>query len=215
MTNMRPLKNPGLKIYIIGVGPGTKEYLLPIALKQIKAADCLIGAKRILAEFKSLHKEEFPMEGNLGKIIPFMKKQKGRKRIAVLVSGDSGLYSFLDTISGKLKKEDYEVIPGISSLQLAFARIGESWQDAKIISLHGRSVGTLAAQVKRNQKVFLFTDAEFPPQKIAAYLINKGIDERGVIVLEQLGYPGEKITDTNLKRLSLMNGFSLCVMIIK
>ena len=203
------------KLHIIGVGPGTKEYLLPLALKHIKAADCLIGAKRILAEFRDLHKEEFSMEGNLGKIIPFVKEHKDKKKIAVLVSGDSGLYSFLDTVSRKLKKNEYEVIPGISSMQLAFARIGESWQDAKIISLHGRGVGNLAAEIKRNPKVFLFTDANFPPEKIAAYLIEKGADKRRAVVCEQLGYPEERIVDTSLKKLATMKDFKLCVMIIK
>ena len=203
------------KAYIIGVGPGTKEYLLPIALTQIKAADCLIGAKRILAEFRNLRKEEFSMEGNLGKIIPFVKAQKDKKKIAILVSGDSGLYSFLDTVSRKFKKDEYEVIPGISSMQLAFARIGESWQDAKILSLHGRSIGNLATEVKRNPKVFLFTDPDFPPQKIAAYLIEKGMDKKRAVVCEQLGYPEERVVDTSLKKLTKMRDFKLCVMIIK
>ncbi len=203
------------KVKIIGAGPGTKEYLLPAALRQIKSSDCLVGAKRMLSEFKNLRKEEFFMEGNLRKIIPFVKKQKDKKRIAILVSGDSGLYSFLDIVSRNLKKDEYEVIPGISSLQLAFARIGESWQDARILSLHGRAIAGLAEEVKRNRRIFLFTDAYFPPQKIAAYLIKNGIKKRRVVVFEQLGYPRERITDTTLEELAKMKDFKLCVMIIK
>jgi cobalt-precorrin-7 (C5)-methyltransferase len=203
------------KIKIIGVGPGTKEYLLPIALRKIKASDCLIGARRILSEFKGLRKEEFIMEGNLNKIIPFVKEQRNKKKIAILVSGDPGLYSFLDTISRSFKKEEYEVIPGISSLQLAFSRAGEGWQDARIISLHGRGICDLAQEVNRNKMVFFFTDGYFPPQKIAAYLIKNGIKNRRALVFEQLGYPQERIADTTLEELARMDGFKLCVMLIK
>lgn len=203
------------KAYIIGVGTGTKGYLLPIALKQIKSSDCLIGAKRILAEFRNLHKEEFPMEGNLGRIIPFVKAQKEKKKIAILVSGDAGFYSFLDTVSRKLTKEEYEVIPGISSMQVAFARIGESWQDARILSLHGRKITKrVVEEIKNNPKVFIFTDNHCTPNTIADFLVKKGIKNRRAVVLENLSYPKERIVDTTLKDLCLMNGFSLCVMII-
>lgn len=203
------------KIYIVGIGAGTREYLLPVALKHIKAADCLIGVKRTLAEFKNLHKEEFPLECNLGKIIPFVKKEKDKKRIAILVSGDPCLYSFLDTISRKLKKGDYEVIPGISSMQVAFARIGESWQDALIISLHGRKITEkIIKEIKNGPKVFIFTDNHFTPNAIAALLLKKGVKNRRAVVFENLGYPKERIVDTTLKGLCLMNGFGFCVMII-
>ena len=45
------------KIYIIGIGPGTEDYLLPIAKREIERADCLIGAKRLLSLFAELNKE--------------------------------------------------------------------------------------------------------------------------------------------------------------
>ena len=155
------------------------------------------------------------MEGHFNEIIPYVKRNRNKKKIAILVSGDPGLYSFLHKISAVLKKKEYEVIPGISAMQLAFAKIGQSWQEAKIISLHGREMRNLAVQVRNNPVVFLFTDAEAPPEKIAAYLIVKGITRRRVIVLERLGYPDERIIDTNLRKLSKMRGFGLCVMIIK
>ena len=203
------------KIYIIGIGPGTEDYLLPIAKREIERADCLIGAKRLLSIFRELNKEKIYLEGHFNDVIPYIKVNRDKKKIAVLVSGDPGLYSFLGQLSKVLSKEEYVVIPGISAVQIAFAKIGESWQDAEIISLHGREFGNLAKEVKNYAKIFLFTDSSFPPEKIAAYLLDKGIENRRAIVFENLTYPNERIVDTNLKNLSKMKGFGLCVMIIE
>ena len=203
------------KIYIIGVGPGTRDYLLPIAKREIERADCLIGAERLLSLFAELTKEKIRLEGHFDNVIPYIKENRDKKKIAVLVSGDPGLYSFLGQLSKVLSKEEYVVIPGISAVQIAFAKIGENWQDAEIISLHGREFGNLAKEVKNYAKIFLFTDLSFPPEKIAAYLLDNGIKNRRAIVFESLTYPNERIIDTNLKNLSKMKGFGLCVMIIR
>ncbi len=221
------------KFRIIGIGPGTEDYLLPIARKEIENADCLVGAKRLLLLFTHLKKEKIYLEGHFKDAILYIKKNRAKKKIAVLVSGDPGLYSFLEQVKKSLKKQSYEVIPGISCLQVAFAKIGESWNDAKIISLHGRSLGNLACQVKASAKVFLLTDPCFPPDKIASYLLSRGTGNRRAVVFENLTYPHEKIVYTDLKKLNKMNhalaknkstdkaskggvkDFGLCVMLIK
>jgi cobalt-precorrin-7 (C5)-methyltransferase len=203
------------KVYIIGIGSGTEDYLLPIARRTIEASDCLIGGKRALRLFQDLHKEEILLEGDFEKVIPYLLKEKERKKIAVLVSGDPGLYSFLRTISRFLKREEYVVIPGISIVQIAFARIGEGWEDATIISLHGRKTDDLAERVKESPKTFLFTDSNYPPEKIAAHLLDKGVENRRAILMENLTYPNERIVDTDLIHITEMEGFGLCVMIIK
>ena len=203
------------KIYIIGVGPGTEDYLLPIARKQIENSDCLISSGRILAMLKYCKKEEFVLDEHFDEVIPYIQAHKDEKKLAVLVSGDAGLYSLLEKLSKEFKKEEYEVIPGISTLQIAFSKIGESWQDAKIISLHGRPVNNLSEEIKAHPKVFLFTDAAFPPQEIAEYLLKEAVENRRAVVLENLTYPNERIIDTDLVNLSKMRGFGLCVMIIR
>lgn len=203
------------KVFVIGVGPGSPDYILPLALRRIKKSDCLMGAGRLLDLFRALRKEEIPIENRFQKVIPYIKKHKDKKRIAVLVSGDAGLYSLLEMISRKLGRDEYEVIPGVSALQVAFARIGESWQGAKIITLHGRKAGNLIKSARQSPKLFVFTDPEFPPNEIAAYLLKKGMKNRRAIVLENLSYPNERIVDTDIKTLSAMGKFGLCVMIIK
>lgn len=226
------------KVYVIGVGPGTQDYLLPIAKRKIEEADCLIGAKRLIRLFRYLGKKEFPIEGHFNQAIPYIKKYKLKQKICVLVSGDPGIYSFLEKVSAQLHKNDYAVIAGISALQIAFARIQESWHTAKIISLHGRRVNpvrdktpqvtdgclrqpvsngvkNLAKQLKDCPKAFLFTDANFPPNKIARYLLKEGLKNRKAVILENLSYPNERIIEGDLKRLTKTSGWGLCVMIIE
>jgi len=203
------------KIYIIGIGPGTEKYLLPIARQEIETSDCLIGGKRALDLFRGLRKEEVPLEGHFETILPYLLKERERKKIAVLVSGDPGLFSFLGAVSRHLMREEYVVIPGISTIQVAFARIGEGWEDATILSLHGRRPGDLAGRVKESSKVFLFTDSKFPPGEIAAYLLENGVENRRAVVMENLTYPNEKIVDADLERVTQMGGFGLCVIVIK
>jgi cobalt-precorrin-7 (C5)-methyltransferase len=203
------------KVYIIGVGPGTKDYLLPVAKREIEKSDCLIGGKRALRLFRDLHKEEIPLEGHYEEVIPYIEENRGKKRISLLVSGDPGLYSFLGRLSRVLRREEYVVIPGISAVQVAFAKIGEGWEDSKIVSLHGRKIGRLVTKVRASAKVFLFTDSDFPPNKVAAYLLQKGIGNRKAIVFEHLTYPNERIVETDLQHLQEMREFGLCVLIIK
>ena len=203
------------KICIIGVGPGAGEYLLPAALKLIKDADCLIGAQRALDLFSRFKKEKICFDSRLSRVITYLKKHREDKKIAVLVSGDPGLYSLAQAIARNFPKDEYEVIPGISSLQLAFARIGESWQDVKIISLHGRKISPeILADIRNSPKVFIFTDNDFTPNVIADFLLKKGIKNRRAVVLENLSYPDERIVDTDLTAIGKMKGFGLCVMII-
>jgi len=203
------------KVFIVGIGSGTEDYLLPIARRTIEASECLIGGKRALRLFQDLQKEEILLEGNFDRVVSYLLSEKGKKKIAILVSGDPGLYSFLGKVSRILKKDEYVVIPGISAVQIAFARIGEAWEDATILSLHGRRTDDLAARVKESSKIFLFTDPNFPPGKIASHLLGSGVENRRAVVMENLTYPDEKVLDTDLDHLSKMEGFGLCVIIIK
>ena len=90
------------KVYIIGIGPGAEDYLLPIAKRKIKEADCLIGAERHLLLFKHLNKKKIYLKGDFKKTVQYIKIHKDKKRIAVLVSGDAGLFSLLGQINKRI-----------------------------------------------------------------------------------------------------------------
>ena len=204
------------KVYIIGVGPGSKEYLIPLAGKTIRNSDVLIGARRLLCMF-NVKKKTIPVDGNYSYALSYILRNKNRKKIAVLVSGDPGIFSFSRQITSQLKPDEYEIIPGISSMQLAFARIGEPWQDAFTFSLHGRTKRGLLETVLGHKKVFLFTDEKNNPANIASFLFRKRVRRRKIVVLENLSLPNERIMKTDIMNLakSQVKWEKLCVMVIK
>lgn len=204
------------KVCIVGIGPGSKEYLIPLAKKVIYGADVLIGAKRLISLFKA-KKRAICLEGNYRDAIDYILKNRYKKKIAVLVSGDPGIFSFSSQIITRLKPQEYEIIPGISSMQLAFARIGESWQNAFILSLHGRTKRGIKDAVLNHKKVFLFLDKKNNPKEIASFLFKRGIKKREVFLFKNLSLSNEEIirTDINALRKGRNNWEGLWVMMIK
>lgn len=204
------------KVYIVGIGPGSKAYLVPLAKRAIEDADILIGAPRLISLFKT-KKKTMAIKESYREAVDYILRDRYKEKIAVLVSGDPGLFSLSRQITSRLKSGEYEIIPGISSMQLAFARIGESWEDVCIFSLHGRSKKGLAKVVSGYKKVFLFTDRKNNPATIASFLFRKGIRKKQVFVFKNLSFANEKIIKTDIKSLSKSkdNWSELCVIIIK
>lgn len=204
------------KVYIVGIGPGSREYLLPLAEKTIRDADVLIGARRLLYGLERGKTKTIPIDGNYSRVLSYILKNKDKEKITVLVSGDPGIFSFSQQITLRLEPGEYEVIPGISSMQLAFARIGKSWQDVFIFSLHGRSKRGLEEAVLKHKKVFLFTDEKNNPASVASFLFRKGMRRREIFIFKNLSFPDEKIirTDIETLRKSDEKWGGLCVMIV-
>jgi precorrin-6Y C5,15-methyltransferase (decarboxylating) len=84
--------------------------------------------------------------------------------------------------------------PNITAVQAACARLKISWQDAQVVSLHGRGLAPLAAALEYTEKLIIYTDPENTPGAIAAFLEARGRDDARVWVLEDLGQPTERVT---------------------
>lgn len=204
------------KIYVLGIGPGNRDYLTRKTEHLAEKADVLIGGRRALELFSDSEQEKIKISSKLKQIKSYILENYQSKNIVVLVSGDPGLYSLLNYLKRELDPELLEVIPGISSLQIAAARIKISWNDMQISSLHGSSDNkdNVLQLVKNNSKVGLFTDNRFPPSEIAAYLKKEGVREKELFVFENLSYADEKITSGSLKEISSKKFSDLTVMII-
>ncbi len=203
------------KVYVLGVGPGSKEFIPPVTTNKIEKAEVLIGGERVLKHFNKKDKEKIRITSDLQKITDYIQKNYMKKQIAVLCSGDPGLYSFLKYLKRNFSEDYLEVIPGISSLQLAFARNKMVWQDAEIISLHGKdNRDKLIKAVSKSKKIALFTDDKNSPASIADYLLDNSIKDKNVLIAENLSYPEEKIFDGNLSDLLNKQFSELTVMVI-
>lgn len=186
------------KVTIVGCGPGAKKYLTGYAMQHIINAEVLIGSRRLLSLFPDADADTYVLSNNYKLLITrIVSLHKKKKKVVVLVSGDPGFFSYSKLIVDKLGAEKCEVIPGISSVQLAFAKIGRTWNDAYFMSLHGRS-GKLAAVVKRisdNDKVAVLTDNANNVKLIAKKLLETGVKERKVFVCENLSLEKERIRE--------------------
>lgn len=204
------------KIYVLGIGPGNRDYLTKKAEKIAENAEVLIGGKRALELFNNPEQQKIKITAELKKIKNYIQENYQSKNIAVLVSGDPGLYSLLNYLKREIGEEILEVIAGISSLQIAAAKIKLNWNDMQISSLHGNqeNKAEVLKLIRDNSKVGLFTDKRFPPSEIANYLLNNGVENKAIYVFENLSYSDEKITAGSLKEISQKSFSKLTVMII-
>lgn len=201
------------RIYVVGLGPGHPDYILPKALKVIEESDTIIGGNRNLQAIDTRNKKTLNITSDLKSITDYIKDNYKKERIAIVVSGDAGYYSFLNYLKKHLDSTDLEVIPGISSLQYMFSKIGESWHDAYLGSLHGREQD-LVNLVSKNKKVGLLTDKKWTPQKIAKELLEASITKRRIYVGENLSYENERVVKATPKEIMEMSSFNMCVVVI-
>ncbi|SFR06564.1 precorrin-6y C5,15-methyltransferase (decarboxylating) subunit CbiE [Desulfoscipio geothermicus] len=205
-------------ITVVGLGPGSREYLTRAAEEAVSQADVLVGGRRQLTLFNNLIKEKYIITKDLDGLFRFItEKINAQRKIAVLASGDPGFYGILAALKRRLPGVDINVIPGISSVQLACAKLGITWDDAYLTSCHGRDVAPLIEAVKNHHKVVALTDPQHNPAALARTLLRAGTGNRTVFVGCNLSYPNETINATTLEELAQVQQWQAqnCVMVIK
>lgn len=204
------------KIIVVGIGPGSEDYLLPIAKRAIDNAKVLIGSRRALETLAPPHIETKVIDREINELLLYIEKKVVKMPVTVMVSGDPGFYSLLVALKGYFKAEQLEVIPGISSMQLAFAKAIEPWQDALLLSMHGRSVSDEVLVFSQGKKLGFLTDGQHNPAYIADVLLAKGwpIDTT-VWLCSALSYSGEEVRQITLQEAQETLGFDHSVMVVK
>ena len=189
------------KVVVVGTGPGDARYISPIALEAIKRAEVLVGGQRLLDVFASPQQQQYPIEQNLSQLIRFIQGQRELRRVVVMVSGDTGIFSLANYLLKHIGGEQLEFIPGISSIQVMFARIKRPWNEASILSAHGRFSDSLLAVIKSSRITALFTGEPWTPQAIARYLRQEELPDLAVALGKNLSYPDEQIIYSSLESL--------------
>jgi precorrin-6Y C5,15-methyltransferase (decarboxylating) len=118
--------------------------------------------------------------------------------VVVLASGDPLFYGTARYVCSKLGKDRFEVVPHVSSMQLAFARVKESWEDAFLANLSGQSIERVVDRVRSSETAGLFTSDQWPAPAVARALLDEGIDYFQAYVCENLGSPDERVTQGSL-----------------
>ncbi|MDY6029473.1 MAG: precorrin-6y C5,15-methyltransferase (decarboxylating) subunit CbiE [Acidaminococcaceae bacterium] len=202
-----------LRINIVGIGPGNPELLTAAADKAVRESNILIGDQRMLEHYKTPAKVCHSTIKTSEIVAIAQAADPERDVIAILVSGDVGFFSLAKTISGKLPDCLCTRYCGISSMVYFASKINMSWDDAKIVSMHGRQQN-LAGAVAHNKKVFSLTGGDNSVQALCRQLCELGLQDVSVYVGENLSYPEEKITVGTAVELSNEHFDSLAVMMI-
>jgi precorrin-6y C5,15-methyltransferase (decarboxylating) CbiE subunit len=187
------------RIAIIGCGPGSPDYLTPAAIKAAEAADVLVGAARLLEMFGG-DAERIVVGVDIKQVLDEIAERLNKKNIAVLVSGDTGLFSLAKNVIERFGAGRCEVIPGVSSVQVAFARIGLDWHDAKIISIHGRDLEADAASLAGASKIAILIAGESSIADVEK-LIEAAGGDRAIFVCENLTLVDESVRRVEVSEL--------------
>lgn len=208
------------KIYIIGIGPGASEYLTKKALDTVKMSDYTVGSTRAIDLFDDVqNKIAFNVKDLLDKLEEGVQLAVDGNIVSILSTGDPGFSGVLNTVlrisnEKNFPKENIEVIPGISSLQLAAAKCHIQWDNANVMTFHGRENIEDILPVINNGKVTI----ALPSRKVkdmAQFLIDNGVEEdRNVTVCERLSYPDEKIVNSTLNCIAQSEFTYMCIIII-
>ena len=106
------------------------------------------------------------------------------------------------------------MISGISSLQYFCAKLKRPWEDAKIVSLHGRQ-GNVVGSVQNNEKTFFLTGGDYSPQDVCKILVENNLGEVQVSVGERLSYPEERIITGVAAELTKESFHALSVVLVE
>lgn len=207
-------------LYIIGVGPGSKDFLTFKAVDVASKVDIVIGSQRAIDLFDNLNKTiVFNVKDLTDKLEESVDLVLDGYDVAVLSTGDpgfSGVLAPIKRISGEkgLDLDNIVVIPGISSLQLAAACNHISWDSANIMTFHGReNISDILNVIDNGNRTIALPSRKV--KDMAKFLIDNGVDENRVVtVCERLSYDDEKIVSGTLKEISESDFTYMCILVI-
>ncbi len=196
---------------IIGVLDDGIASLSPTALAHIEEAERVIGATRTLqlfSDYFSPQSERLDLTGKLSQVPEWIRQAQSEQRsVVLLATGDPLCHGIAGFIQSRLCIEACEILPNVSTIQLACARFGMPWQGAKICSVHNRDAGEWASQsgpehglypllqsVQQQQQLVVLTSPANSPDRIARMLVAEGLaDQFQMAVAERLLQSDEKL----------------------
>ncbi|WP_435005974.1 precorrin-6y C5,15-methyltransferase (decarboxylating) subunit CbiE [Tundrisphaera lichenicola] len=204
----------GGKLVIVGIGDDGMAGLTEPARRIVQEADLILGAPSTLSLVEGAVGRKVPLDPEMPEALRQVRAALNSARPVLVSGGDPLFYGVARYLCDRLGKEQFEVIPHVSSMQLAFARVKESWDDAYLTSLAGRPFEAIVDRVRTAEKVGLFSSDEHPPSRIFRDLLDRGIDYFKAYVCENLGSPDERVTQGEMSDLAGLDFDPLNVLIL-
>ncbi len=227
ITKTSIISREPVEVVLAGIGMGDLKSMTEEVRSYVKEADYIFGAERML---KNLETSAALYPYYLKRdILPMLEKISNqaveKTRCVVLFSGDSGFFSGCEKLYHGLQEVkglNLKICPGISSMSYFCAKLGISWQDAGIISLHGVSSEewrpALLDCVRTHEKTFFLTSGIEDVKEVARLLKKEIQPEKGdkLYLGYQLSYEEETIIDVELDKIEeLVNPGLYVGMILK
>jgi precorrin-6Y C5,15-methyltransferase (decarboxylating) len=203
------------KVPVIGIGPDGLAGLTARSRELLLAAEIVFGSETTLRLLPELTAERAPIGANLPDTVEKLRAMLGTKRLALVATGDPLFYGTARYLCEKVGAEHFEVMPHVSSMQLAFARIKESWEDAFLTDLAARPLEDVLDKIRIAETAGLFTSEQYQPGRVCAELLGRGIDYFTAIVCENLGGKDERITRGELADIRDMKFDPLNILILR
>ncbi|WP_297427499.1 precorrin-6y C5,15-methyltransferase (decarboxylating) subunit CbiE [Clostridium sp.] len=199
-------------IYIVGLGPGHRDYIMPKAVEMLRKSHIVLGFKRALDSLDFVDNKKMYIN-KLSDIDEFLNDEKNKDmNVSIVASGDPTFYGITNYINNKTNL-NIKVIPGISSFQYLTCKLNLSWSNAYLSSLHGRKEEFLDAINIHKLSIWL-TDKENNPVILCKILHENNISCK-VIVGENLSYEDEIITEGSPVEFLNQNFSPLSVFIVE
>jgi precorrin-6B C5,15-methyltransferase / cobalt-precorrin-6B C5,C15-methyltransferase len=137
-----------------------------------------------------------------------------QRAVCVLASGDPGFFGILRALLRRFDRRSLRVLPAASSVAIAFARLGIPWDDATVVSAHGRPLADAIGAIRVTPKVAVLTSPASPPEAVGQALIEAGSAMDLVAVCSRLGSPDEQVLELSLPELASGHFDPLSVVIL-
>ncbi len=183
----------------------------------LRAADVVLGASRLLDALQAdVGGKRIEVGGALAETLELVAERRALgERVCLLASGDPGFFGIVRLASARFGPEALEIHPAPSSVAVAFARAGIHWDDAVVVSAHGRPLASAVEVALAQPKVAVLTSPEQPPETLGRALLGAGCGPRRVTVCARLGHDDEAVTRTDLEGLAAGSFPPLSVVVLE
>lgn len=189
-------------VVVIGLGDDGCASLSSRAASAVARAQVLVGGERHLAFFPQFTGERIVLKGGLDAALTRVATLANEHTVCVLASGDPLFFGIGARVAKAVGGEHVEFLPAPTSVQWAFAQTGLAWDDAALLSLHGRPLAGFCAQLRAVHKVAVLTDAENSPPRLAARMLEHGELGWEAWLCERLSGPQQRVRQLSLRELA-------------
>ncbi|WP_307849446.1 precorrin-6y C5,15-methyltransferase (decarboxylating) subunit CbiE [Qaidamihabitans albus] len=184
-----------MRIAVVGIGADGWPGLPETSRAEITASDVVFGGRRQLGLVPEGSFEKVAWPSPLLPALDELFAGHPSRRVCVLASGDPLLYGIGGTLVRRFGAEHVRIVPAVSSVALARARLGWPAEETEVVSLVGRGVHRVLRAVSPGRRVLVLSADSSTPATVAALLAGAGHGASKLTVLEELGGPDERIVE--------------------